>query len=182
VQRSLENRHRVAAPNPHSAARPRGKAFSPHTPRERLEMSKTFRGVVFHGPRDVRIEDRQFPDLKDWSENDAMVKVTYAGTHHLTQKRGSLTFRIVRERSPRYVRTGEGPLPHVFFVNCVLIVAKKKFTEDTKRGHGRDSSLAMNSWEQSYLSGAGCRNSSRVIRLCHHSRGTRAPRPQSRRY
>ena len=43
------------------------------------QMSKTFRGVVFHGPRDVRVEDRPFPDLKDWSENDAIVKVTYAG-------------------------------------------------------------------------------------------------------
>jgi len=42
-------------------------------------MSKTFRAVVFHGPNDVQVEDRPFPDLKDWSENDAIVKVTYAG-------------------------------------------------------------------------------------------------------
>lgn len=32
---------------------------------------------------------------------------------------------------------------------------EKKFTEDTKRGHGRDSSLVMNSRGQSYLSEAG---------------------------
>jgi hypothetical protein len=42
-------------------------------------MSNTFRGVVFHGTRDVRVEDRPFPDLKDWGENDAIVKVTTAG-------------------------------------------------------------------------------------------------------
>jgi hypothetical protein len=42
-------------------------------------MSKTFRGVVFYGARDVRVEDRPFPDLKDWGENDAIVKVTTAG-------------------------------------------------------------------------------------------------------
>jgi len=43
-------------------------------------MSKTFRGVVFYGPHDVRVEDRPFPNLDDWSENDAIVKVTTAGT------------------------------------------------------------------------------------------------------
>lgn len=43
------------------------------------QMSKTFRGVVFHGPRDVRVEDRPFPDIKDWSENDAIVQVIAAG-------------------------------------------------------------------------------------------------------
>jgi hypothetical protein len=43
-------------------------------------MSKTFRGVVFHGPRDVRVEDRPFPNIKDWSENDAIVQVIAAGT------------------------------------------------------------------------------------------------------
>jgi hypothetical protein len=42
-------------------------------------MAKTYRGVVFYGPRNLVVEDRQFPDLKDWSENDAIVKVTYAG-------------------------------------------------------------------------------------------------------
>jgi len=42
-------------------------------------MSKTFRGVVFYGPRDIRVEDRPFPNLKDWSENDAIVKVKAAG-------------------------------------------------------------------------------------------------------
>jgi threonine dehydrogenase-like Zn-dependent dehydrogenase len=47
-------------------------------------MSKTFRAVVFHAPNDVRVEDRPFPDLKDWSENDAIVKVTYAGTSSLS--------------------------------------------------------------------------------------------------
>jgi hypothetical protein len=26
------------------------------------------------------VEDRHFPDLKDWPENDAIIKVTYAGT------------------------------------------------------------------------------------------------------
>jgi threonine dehydrogenase-like Zn-dependent dehydrogenase len=43
-------------------------------------MAKTYRAVVFHGPRNLVVEDRQFPDLKDWSENDAIIKVTYAGT------------------------------------------------------------------------------------------------------
>lgn len=40
---------------------------------------KTFRAVVFHGAHDVRVEDRPFPDLKDWSDNDAIVRVTNAG-------------------------------------------------------------------------------------------------------
>jgi threonine dehydrogenase-like Zn-dependent dehydrogenase len=46
-------------------------------------MSKTFRGVVFHGPRDVRVEDRPFPNLENVAENDAIVKVTTAGTRNL---------------------------------------------------------------------------------------------------
>lgn len=43
--------------------------------------TKVFRGVVFRGPGDVRVEDRPFPDLKDWGPNDAIVKVAYAGTY-----------------------------------------------------------------------------------------------------
>jgi hypothetical protein len=42
-------------------------------------MPDTFRAVVFHGAHDVRVEDRPFPDLKDWSEKDAIVRVTNAG-------------------------------------------------------------------------------------------------------
>jgi hypothetical protein len=43
-------------------------------------MADTFRAVVFHGAYDVRVEDRPFPQLKDWSENDAIVRVTNAGS------------------------------------------------------------------------------------------------------
>src|SRR5579871_3198214 len=61
---------------------------SPHSPsswplpdvRSVPTMSKTFRGVVFHGTKDVRVEDRPFPDIKDWSDNDAIVQVIAAGT------------------------------------------------------------------------------------------------------
>lgn len=59
-------------------------------------MSKTFRGVVFYGPRDIRVEDRPFPDLKDWSENDAIVKVKAAGTPFPTRP-ASVDIRIVWE-------------------------------------------------------------------------------------
>jgi hypothetical protein len=43
-------------------------------------MAKTFKGVIFYGPRDVRVQERPFPRLEDCSENNAIVKVVYAGT------------------------------------------------------------------------------------------------------
>ena len=71
-------------PNPDSAAYPEAHDLHTHSANPcQSTMSKTFRAVVFHAPNDVRVEDRPFPDLKDWSENDAIVKVTYAGTSNL---------------------------------------------------------------------------------------------------
>jgi threonine dehydrogenase-like Zn-dependent dehydrogenase len=40
-------------------------------------MPKTFRGVVFHGVQDVRVEDRPFPETL--LDGDAIVKVTKSG-------------------------------------------------------------------------------------------------------
>ena len=42
-------------------------------------MAKYFRGVVFHGVRDIRVEDRPFPLSDTLSDTDAVVKVTSAG-------------------------------------------------------------------------------------------------------
>jgi hypothetical protein len=57
-------------------------------------MPETFKAVVFHGAHDVRVEDRPFPDLKDWSDNDAIVRVTNAGSPPLSANFDS---RIVRK-------------------------------------------------------------------------------------
>ena len=42
-------------------------------------MTKTFRGVVFHGVRDIHVENRPFPTTETITETDAVVKVTSAG-------------------------------------------------------------------------------------------------------
>jgi hypothetical protein len=42
-------------------------------------MAKSFRGVVFHGVRDIRVEDRPFPIRETLLDTDAVVKVTSAG-------------------------------------------------------------------------------------------------------
>lgn len=44
-------------------------------------MAKTFRGVVFYGARDVRVEDRPFPTAETIADSDAVVRVTSAGIH-----------------------------------------------------------------------------------------------------
>ena len=41
-------------------------------------MTKTFRGVVFHGVRDIRVEDRPFSTTETIAETDAVVKVSSA--------------------------------------------------------------------------------------------------------
>jgi hypothetical protein len=47
-------------------------------------MTKTFRGVVFHGVRDVRVEDRPFPTAETIADTDAVVRVTSAGINPLS--------------------------------------------------------------------------------------------------
>jgi len=44
-----------------------------------IPMAKSFRGVVFHGVRDIRVEDRPFPTRETLLDTDAVVKVTSAG-------------------------------------------------------------------------------------------------------
>jgi hypothetical protein len=54
---------------------------SAHTNQTIPTMPKTFPGVVIHGPRDVKVEDWPFPTIDTSTPNDAIVKVTAAGTH-----------------------------------------------------------------------------------------------------
>src|SRR5271170_6304765 len=42
-------------------------------------MAKSFRGAVFHGVRDIRVEDRPFPTRETLLDTDAVMKITSAG-------------------------------------------------------------------------------------------------------